>query len=67
MQCATIETPQNFSLTEPTHVMLINHCRFGDSKGVNYLQFLEHLQPTEALEDKYKTRMTQLSTKRETV
>ena len=44
--------------------MLINHCRFGDSKGVNYLQFLEQLQPTEVLEDKYKTRMT---AKRETV
>ena len=37
-------------------------CRFGDSKGVNYVQFLEQLQPPEKLEDKYQTRMTQLST-----
>lgn len=40
------------------------HCvRFGDSKGVNYLKFLEQLQPSEELEDKYQTRMTQLSTR----
>ena len=37
-------------------------CRFGDGKGLNYLQFLEQLQPPEKLEDKYQTRMTQLST-----
>ena len=37
-------------------------CRFGDSKGMNYVQFLEQLQPPEKLEDKYQTRMTQLST-----
>ncbi|CAI8046017.1 hypothetical protein GBAR_LOCUS25445 [Geodia barretti] len=37
--------------------------RYGDSKGVNYLQFLEHLQPTERLEDKYQTRISQLSTR----
>ena len=37
--------------------------RFGDSKGVNYLQFLEELQPPEKLEDKYQTRMKQLSTR----
>jgi len=27
--------------------------RFSDSKGFNYLQFLEELQPSEKLEDKY--------------
>ena len=38
--------------------------RFGDGKGVNYVEFLEQLQPTETLEDKYQTRMAQLSTRR---
>ncbi len=36
--------------------------RFSDSKGFNYLSFLEKLQPSEQLEDKYKTKMTLLST-----
>ena len=43
------------------------HFRFGDGKGVNYLQFLEQLQPSENLEDKYKTRMTQLTTRQAVV
>lgn len=38
--------------------------RFRDSKGVNYLEFLEQLQPSERLEDKYQSRMTQLSTRK---
>jgi len=38
--------------------------RFGDSKGVNYLEFLEQLQPSEKLEDKYQSRMTRLSTRK---
>ena len=41
--------------------------RFGDGKGVNYVEFLEQLQPTETLEDKHQTRMAQLSTRRTTV
>ena len=41
--------------------------RFSDNKGFNYLQFLEQLQPSEQLEDKYRTRVTQLVAKKERV
>jgi Ca2+-binding EF-hand superfamily protein len=51
-------------LTASDQEIKLMEIRFGDSKGVNYLQFLEHLQPTERLEDKYQTRMAQLSTRR---
>ena len=39
--------------------------RFSDSKGFNYLLFLEELLPYEKLENKYKTRASQLLAKRE--
>ena len=41
--------------------------RFSDSKGFNYLLFLEELLPYEKLENKYKTRASQLLAKRERV
>ena len=41
--------------------------RFSDSKGFNYLQFLEELQPSEKLEDKYRLRMTQLTAMKQQV
>ena len=41
--------------------------KFFDSKGFNYLHFLEELQPSEELEDKYQLRMTQLTAKKEQV
>ena len=41
--------------------------RFSDSKGFNYLQFLEELQPSEKLEDKYHLRMTQLTAMKQQV
>ena len=41
--------------------------KFFDSKGFNYLCFLEELQPSEELEDKYQLRMTQLTAKKEQV
>ena len=41
--------------------------RFSDSKGFNYLQFLEELQPSEKLEDKYHLRMTHLTAMKQQV
>lgn len=38
--------------------------RFSDSKGFNYLSFLGELQPSQQLEDKYHTRMGQLTAKK---
>ena len=50
----------------PAHMRLLE-IKFGDQKGFNYLKFLDHLQPSEKLENKYQTRMTQLMTKKEQV
>ena len=41
--------------------------RFSDSKGFNYLSFLGELQPSQQLEDKYLTRMGQLTAKKQQV
>ena len=41
--------------------------KFSDSKGFNYLHFLEELQPSEEPEDKYWLRMTQLTAKKQQV
>ena len=41
--------------------------RFSDSNGFNYLQFLEELQPSEKLEDKYRLRMTHLTAMKQQV
>ena len=41
--------------------------KFFDNKGFNYLRFLEELQLSDELEDKYRLRMTQLTTKKEQV
>ena len=50
----------------PAHMRLLE-MKFGDQKGFNYLKFLDHLQPSEKLENKYQTRMAQLMTKKEQV
>ena len=50
----------------PAHMRLLE-MKFGDQKGFNYLKFLDHLQPSEKLENKYQTRMAQLMTKKEEV
>lgn len=50
----------------PTHMRLVE-MRFADQKGFNYLKFLDQLQPSEKLENKYQTRMTQLMTKKDQV
>ena len=47
--------------------MRVMETKFSDSKGFNYLCFLEELQPSEELEDKYRLRMTQLTAKKEQV
>jgi len=52
--------------------MRVMETKFFDSKGFNYLgfnylRFLEELQPSEELEDKYQLRMTQLTAKKEQV
>ena len=47
--------------------MRVMETKFFDSKGFNYLHFLEELQPSEELEDKYQLRMTQLTAKKEQV
>ena len=47
--------------------MKVMETKFSDSKGFNYLHFLEELQPSEELEDKYRLRMTQLTAKKEQV
>ena len=47
--------------------MRVMETKFSDSKGFNYLHFLEELQPSEELEDKYRLRMTQLTAKKEQV
>ena len=47
--------------------MRVMETKFSDSKGFNYLRFLEELQPSEELEDKYQLRMTQLTAKKEQV
>ena len=44
--------------------MRVMETKFSDSKGFNYLHFLEELQPSEELEDKYRLRMTQLTAKK---
>ena len=41
--------------------------RFSDSKGFNYLSFLGELQPSQRLEDKYHTRMGQLTAMKQQV
>lgn len=50
----------------PAHMRLLE-MRFADQKGFNYLKFLDHLQPSEKLENKYQTRMAQLMSKKEQV
>ena len=47
--------------------MRLLEMRFADQKGFNYLKFLDQLQPSERLENKYQTRMAQLMTKKEQV
>lgn len=50
----------------PAHTRLVE-MRFADQKGFNYLKFLDQLQPSEKLENKYQTRMTQLMSKKDQV
>ena len=50
----------------PAHMRLVE-MRFADQKGFNYLKFLDQLQPSEKLENKYQTRMTQLMSKQDQV
>ena len=37
--------------------------RFADDKGFNYLHFLQHVDPTEKLDDIYGTKVTKLLSK----
>ena len=50
----------------PAQMRLVE-MKFADQTGFNYLKFLEQLQPSEKLENKYQTRMTQLISKKEQV
>ena len=50
----------------PAHMRLVE-MKFADQKGFNYLKFLDQLQPSEKLENKYQTRMTQLMSKKDQV
>ena len=47
--------------------MRLVEMKFADQKGFNYLKFLDQLQPSEKLENKYQTRMTQLMSKKDQV
>ncbi len=55
----------SFPLSLPPSLPRVMELRFSDAKGFNYLSFLEQLQPSEQLEDKYKTRMTVMLSSKE--